>query len=113
MLRSTDDVSLALEVLKGELQQYQTLGNWADEDGNRDGLVDDRDLALAQEVATTWGLSSFYDVNQDGLTNADDLRAIEQAIARQLGVPVPAISGLALLILSLSLGTLVYRRINQ
>jgi len=109
----TDDVSLALEVLKGELQRYQTLGNWAAEDGNRDGMVDDRDLALAQEVATTWGLSSFYDVNRDGLTNTDDLRAIEQAIARRLGVPVPAVSGLALLILSLSLGTLAYRRISQ
>ena len=76
-------------------------------------MVDNRDLTLAQEVATTWGLSSFYDVNQDGVTNTDDLRAIEHAIARQLGVPIPAVSGLALLILALSLGTLAYRRLNH
>ena len=109
----TNDASLALEVLKKELQQYQSLGNWAAEDGNRDGTVDNRDLTLAQEVATTWGLSSFYDVNQDGVTNTDDLRAIEEAIARQLGVPIPAVSGFALLILALSLGTLAYRRLNH
>ena len=109
----SDDASLALEVLKGELQQYQALGDWAAEDGNRDGIVDELDLELAQSVATSWGLSSFYDVNRDGLTNAEDIAVIAQAIARQLGVPIPAVSGLALLILALSLGTLAYRRLNH
>jgi len=106
----TDDASLALEVLRGDLQQYQALGNWNPEDGNRDGVVNTLDLALAEQGTISWGLSSFYDVNQDGLTNAEDLRAIEQAIARKLGIPVPTLPTLGLLILALSLGFLAYNR---
>lgn len=109
----TQDASLALEVLQGNLARYRALDTWASEDGNRDGRVDDRDLALATEVASNWGLSSFYDVNRDGLTNAEDLRAIEQAIERQLGIPVPAVPALMLLMLSGLIGLFGHRWLTQ
>lgn len=109
----TDDAGLALEVLKGKLQQYQALGDWAAEDGNRDGIVDERDLELAQNVATSWGLSSFYDVNQDGLTNAEDIKVIAQAIAAKLGVPVPALPVFSLLLLAIFLWLMAHRRLTR
>ena len=109
----TDDAGLALEVLKGELQQYQALGDWAAEDGNRDGIVDERDLELAQNVTTSWGLSSLYDVNQDGLTNAEDIKVIAQAIAEKLGVPVPALSVFSLLLLAVFLWLMAHRRLTR
>ena len=109
----SDDASLALEVLKGELQQYQALGDWAAEDGNRDGIVDELDLELAQSVATSWGLSSFYDVNRDGLTNAEDIAVIAQAIAVKLGIPVPALPGFSLLLLTFFLWLMARRRLAR
>ena len=109
----TDDAGLALEVLKGKLQQYQALGDWAAEDGNRDGIVDERDLELAQNVATSWGLSSFYDVNQDGLTNGEDIKVIAQAIAAKLGVPVPALPVFSLLLLAIFLWLMAHRRLTR
>ena len=100
-------------MLKGELQQYQALGDWAAEDGNRDGIVDERDLELAQNVTTSWGLSSLYDVNQDGLTNAEDIKVIAQAIAEKLGVPVPALSVFSLLLLAVFLWLMAHRRLTR
>jgi len=100
-------------VLKDELKQYQALGDWAAEDGNRDGIVDERDLELAQNVATSWGLSSFYDVNQDGLTNAEDIKVIAQAIAAKLGIPVPALPVFSSLLLAFFLWLLARRRLAR
>lgn len=45
-------------------------------DGNRDGFVDQRDLANYHSVALSWGLSSVYDFNLDGLTDEADLAII-------------------------------------
>jgi len=109
----TEEASLALEVLKGDLLQYQALGEWAAEDGNRDGIVDERDLELAQSVATNWGLSSFYDVNRDGLTNAEDIEAIARAIAGTLGIPVPVLPVFALLALAFFLSLMVRGRLAR
>ena len=109
----TAEATLALEVLKGELQQYQALNLWAPEDGNRDGVVNELDLTLATKVSNSWGLSSFYDVNLDGLTNSEDLEAIERAIAQQLGIPVPLLPPLVLLVMAALLGGVAYRRLRR
>lgn len=47
-------------------------------DGNIDGVVNDKDLADWRSFeALSKGLSSWYDINQDGLTNALDRQAIQ------------------------------------
>lgn len=45
-------------------------------DGNQDGMVDVTDVANAQHIAATWGRSSVYDLNLDGLTNQEDVQVI-------------------------------------
>ena len=45
-------------------------------DGNQDGVVDVADVANAQHIAATWGRSSVYDLNLDGLTNQEDVQAV-------------------------------------
>ena len=107
-----DDARLALEVLKGELQQYQAL-TWDAKDGNRDGVVNTLDLTLAAQISTSWGLSSVYDINLDGVTNSDDLEAIRQAVARQLGIPVPLLPPFALLVMMTLLGGAAYQRLKR
>jgi hypothetical protein len=46
-------------------------------DGNIDFLVNDEDLDDWSFYSTTYGLSSWYDINIDGLTNAEDQSMIE------------------------------------
>ncbi len=47
-------------------------------DGNLDKVVNGQDLANWQKFSSTWGLSSWYDFNFDGLTNDADRVIIEQ-----------------------------------
>jgi hypothetical protein len=47
-------------------------------DGNIDSVVNQQDLANWAFYNQTWGLSSVYDFNFDGLTNAADRAVIEQ-----------------------------------
>ena len=55
-------------------------------DGNIDGVVDAKDEADARSFqALSQGGSSWYDINQDGLTNATDL----QLIGQKLGTRCP------------------------
>jgi hypothetical protein len=46
-------------------------------DGNRDGVVDARDLSEWRRIASDWGLSSVYDFFFDGRTDAADGQIIE------------------------------------
>ena len=53
-------------------------------DGNIDGVVDAKDEADARSFqALSQGGSSWYDINQDGLTNATDLQLIGQKLGTQ------------------------------
>ena len=45
-------------------------------DGNGDGVVDEQDVIDYTLIAKTWGLSSHYDFNIDGLTDDKDLDII-------------------------------------
>jgi hypothetical protein len=45
-------------------------------DGNIDGKVDALDIQNWTVVSHSWGLSSIYDINLDGLTNGADLTLI-------------------------------------
>jgi len=51
-------------------------------DGNIDSVVNQQDLANWAFYNQTWGLSSVYDFNFDGLTNAADRAVIEQNLGR-------------------------------
>jgi hypothetical protein len=48
-------------------------------DGNADGVVDARDLETVVQLASTWRLSSVYDVNLDGLTDSVDIDLVRNA----------------------------------
>lgn len=55
-------------------------------DGNGDGKVDQRDvLNYHSIIATGWQGSSWYDVNFDGVTDAQDLAIIEAALGTVCG----------------------------
>lgn len=45
-------------------------------DGNDDGVVDQADVDEHARISRDWGLSSSYDFNRDGLTDAQDLEII-------------------------------------
>lgn len=47
-------------------------------DGNKDGVVDALDIANWRAISSSWGLSSGYDFNHDGLTDGVDLEVIHQ-----------------------------------
>lgn len=83
--------NLLLQPLSGALQQIYAdllarLGAVLDSqpacpgDGNQDGVVDAADVAHALRIAATWGGSSVYDVNLDGLTNDADVQSIRTRI---------------------------------
>lgn len=55
-------------------------------DGNRDGVVDQQDLANYRKMARLTSGSSWYDVNTDGYTNSAD----EQIIVQNLGLKCKA-----------------------
>lgn len=56
-------------------------------DGNRDGVVDQKDLANWKAIASRWGLSSVYDmmINSvfDGLTNTADGQVIQLNLGKE------------------------------
>lgn len=47
-------------------------------DGNKDDVVDAQDIANWRLISSTWGLSSAYDFNLDGVTDSADLDIIHQ-----------------------------------
>jgi hypothetical protein len=51
-------------------------------DGNIDSVVNQQDLADWAFFSQSWGLSSVYDLNFDGLTDAADRSIIEQNLGR-------------------------------
>jgi hypothetical protein len=55
-------------------------------DGNIDSVVNQEDLANWAFYSRTWGLSSVYDFNFDGLTDAADRAIIEQNLGRDCRV---------------------------
>lgn len=66
-----------LEALRAELDAILASQHACPGDGNGDGVVDETDLAEYARIAAEWGLSSLYDFNLDGLTNAQDLAVIQ------------------------------------
>ena len=52
-------------------------------DGNRDGVVDLKDMANWKKMAKLTSGSSWYDVNTDGYTNATDQQIIIQHLGLQ------------------------------
>lgn len=58
-------------------------------DGNKDGVVDARDLADWRRIARDWGLSSVYDFLFDGRTDGAD----EQIIVQHMGTTCPKSHG--------------------
>jgi hypothetical protein len=62
-------------------------------DGNIDGKVDTVDISNWTVISGSWGLSSIYDVNLDGLTDDADLTLIRNnqgACAKTTSVPILA-----------------------
>ncbi|TAL45504.1 MAG: arylsulfatase [Methylovulum sp.] len=61
-----------------KLKQLQNSVVQCEGDGNLDLVVDNKDIAGWQYFQEHGGKSSWYDINLDGLTNADDLTIIQQ-----------------------------------
>jgi arylsulfatase A-like enzyme len=58
-------------------------------DGNKDGVVDERDLSQWRRIAQNWGLSSVYDFMFDGRTDESDA----QIVMRHMGTVCPQRDG--------------------
>lgn len=106
------DVLLAYEELTGQLEAYLALDDFAPEDANQDGVVDERDVAFAEATAEDWGLSSRYDLNVDGVTDETDIAQILAAIQNAVGLEkvIPALPLLGMAALATGLGVIARRR---
>jgi len=68
------------EALSAQLQEILSQTPTCPADGNLDGVVNQTDLDNWSELAESWGASSVYDINLDGLTNDGDEGLIEAAL---------------------------------
>jgi len=64
------------DALEAELARLLASQQPCPGDGNRDGVVDERDIAEYTRISAEWGESSTYDFNHDGLTDEADLAII-------------------------------------
>lgn len=89
----SDEARRAYETLSAKLDTLLASEPPCPGDGNKDGAVDEKDLAEWRRIAGNWGLSSVYDLLvggvHDGLTNAADGQVIEQ----NLGTTCPKSHG--------------------
>jgi hypothetical protein len=69
--------------LKLRLAQFLATAPDCPGDGNGDSVVNRRDLLNWALIANTWGESSQYDFNLDGLTNSEDKAIIQQNLGRR------------------------------
>jgi arylsulfatase A-like enzyme len=76
--------------LSAELSALRAAAPQCPGDGNIDGLVNRADLADWQFFATSYGGSSVYDLNFDGVTDAADRSIIEQHLGLDCRVNVGA-----------------------
>ena len=80
----TPDQQSNYDALSAQLQQVLDSQPPCPGDGNIDGVVDAKDEADARSFeALSQGRSSWYDMNQDGLTDALDLQTISQNLGKQ------------------------------
>jgi hypothetical protein len=80
------EAQLAYATLKGKLDALLASEPDCPGDGNKDGVVDQKDMDSWRTIAQSWGLSSVYDffVNYqlDGLTDASDGQLIQQNLGK-------------------------------
>ena len=88
-----EEARQAHETLRAKLDSILASQPACPGDGNKDGVVDEKDLSEWRRIAEKWGLSSAYDMlvggTRDGLTNAADGQVIEQ----QMGTVCPKSHG--------------------
>jgi len=82
----TPEAQLVYDTLRGKMDTILASEPACPGDGNRDGVVDARDLDEWRRIAHEWGLSSVYDFMVDGffdgLTNTVDAGVIQDNLGR-------------------------------
>lgn len=88
---ATPEIQLVYERLKTQMEDILASEPECRGDGNRDGVVDGRDLEEWSRIAHDWGLSSVYDFKIagyfDGLTNTADAAVIQDNLGRPCTPP--------------------------
>ena len=77
----------AYDELTGRLAELRATVIPCPGDGNLDGVVDEKDLEEWAHYAQTWGLSSVYDLNLDGVTDSLDEAIILENLGRDCRDP--------------------------
>lgn len=82
----TAEILAVYDELRGKMESLLASEPPCPGDGNRDGVVDVKDLAEWRRIAHEWGLSSVYDFMVDGvfdgLTNSIDEAVIQRNLGR-------------------------------
>jgi hypothetical protein len=78
----TPEQQSSYDALSAELSALLASAPACPGDGNIDAVVNQADLSSWEVYSQSWGLSSVYDFNLDGLTNAADRAVIVQNLGR-------------------------------
>ncbi|HEV7734282.1 MAG TPA: sulfatase-like hydrolase/transferase [Candidatus Binatia bacterium] len=77
------------DALSAELTALLQSAPACEGDGNIDGVVDSTDLGIWAFYGESWGLSSVYDIDENGLTNTDDRTLIADHLGACPSVSAP------------------------